>query len=315
MSTAWPRTPIRLSSSLIPALAVLGLSCPAWVLAGDALLPSRSTPVTLEVSAKLGAGPARENSGIVRSRQHADLFWMQNDSGDEPRVYPVHRDGSVYTSSREPKTPGVLIAGAINVDWEDIAVDSDGHLIVADFGNNGNDRRDLVLYYIDEPSPAAERTVVKKKLFFRYPDQTQFRAGREAFNFDAEALFTAGTTPYVLTKHRSDTQTTLYRFDSPRVHETNVLKRVGTFDVGGKVTGADASADGRHLAVITYDRIWLFERPATSDNYFAGRKWWIPYAAKQVEAVAFADDDTLILGDEDQAVLYELPLAVVRGER
>ncbi|MEM9658759.1 MAG: amidohydrolase family protein, partial [Planctomycetota bacterium] len=45
-------------------------------------------------------GTARENSGIVQSRTDADLFWMHNDSGDQPRIYPVRRDARVVGSER-----------------------------------------------------------------------------------------------------------------------------------------------------------------------------------------------------------------------
>ena len=77
-------------------------------------------PVELRPFARLGPGPAKENSGIVKSCQHADVFWMHNDSADEPRIYPIHINGEVYKSERYPGTPGVLTGGAINVDWEEI---------------------------------------------------------------------------------------------------------------------------------------------------------------------------------------------------
>lgn len=80
----------------------------------------------LDEGSALGAGPAKEHSGIVKSRNWPDVYWMHNDSGDEPRIYPVRRSGEVVKSEREPKTPGVTIAGAINVDWEDITVDDRG---------------------------------------------------------------------------------------------------------------------------------------------------------------------------------------------
>lgn len=294
------------------ACAVLFLSGVTALFAAD---PAGATAGALPVHARLGAGPARENSGIVRSRTRPDLFWMQNDSGDQPRVYPVHADGSVYTSVREPEAPGVLIAGAINVDWEDIAVDSDNHLIVGDFGNNRNDRRDLVLYYIDEPSPTAERTTVKKKLFFRYPEQTAFPAHAEQFNFDAEALFTVGTTVYILSKNRSDTRTTLYRLDDPQPHVTNVLTPVTSFDIGGKVTAADASADGRRLVVTTYERIWLFETDGDHDRWFEGRVSSLGYVVRGVEAVCFEDDAHLLLASERLASLYRVSLADLQAHR
>jgi hypothetical protein len=73
-------------------------------------------PFDLGEGRKLGKGPSREHSGIVKSRNWPDLYWMQNDSGDEPRIYPVRRDGSVYFSERDSENPGVLIGGAVNVD-------------------------------------------------------------------------------------------------------------------------------------------------------------------------------------------------------
>lgn len=287
----------------------------AMAVAAEAPRLPDTAALKLNVAAQLGSGPAKENSGIVRSRTRPNLFWMQNDSGDEPRVYPIRRDGTVYQSNRAPDVPGVLIAGAVNSDWEDIAVDSDNHLIVADFGNNPNDRRDLVLYYIDEPSPTAESTTVKKKVFFRYPAQDQFPASQDNFNFDSEALFTVGTRVYLLTKNRSDTMTQLYRFDRMEPHRTNDLTLLDSFDIGGKVTAADASPDGSRLVVTTYDAIWLFDAEAGSDNFFDGSISWLPYDAEQVEAVCFADQDTLLLGDEGRGVLYEVPVSRLKRVR
>ncbi|MGQ0528772.1 MAG: hypothetical protein ACT4PG_02955 [Panacagrimonas sp.] len=277
-----------------------------------ALKLPQASPLVLKATAKLMPGPARENSGIVRSRSTPDLFWMQNDSSDEPRIYPVRRNGSVVPSHRKPQVPGVLLGGALNVDWEAIAVDSEGHIIVGDLGNNRNDRRDLLLYYVDEPSPTAEQTVVKKKLFVRYPQQTRFPAPKDDFNYDSEGIFTVGTTVYVLTKHRSDTRTRLYRLESPQLHQTNDLVLIGSFDAGGKVTGADATADGKKLVMITYDRIWLFETEAGTDGWFDGRISWRPYQARGVEAVAFLDDETLVMASEPDAELYEVPLSALK---
>ena len=167
-----------------PFLAILVVGSVSLSIA-DAQTPAPQAPIELpkvaplrlEHGKPLGVGPAKENSGIVKSRQWPDVFWMHNDSGDEPRVYAVRRDGTVYPSDRYgTEQPGTLIGGAINVDWEDITVDNRGHLIVADSGNNYNDRRDLVLYVLPEPSPAAGRTTWIRRVFFRYPDQVQFPA-------------------------------------------------------------------------------------------------------------------------------------------
>jgi len=261
----------------------------------------------------LGEGPAKENSGIVKSRQWPDVFWMHNDSGDEPRIYPVHRDGSVYASSRYPEMPGVLIGGAINVDWEDITVDASGHVIVADFGNNGNDRRDLALYYLMEPSPDAGRTAVLRRIFFRYPEQKEFPAPDNDFNYDAEAVFSLGDDVYVCTKHRSDTLTCVYRLKVDPSIDVQVLELVDTFDVEGQATGADATSAGDKIVITTYDSLWLFEQ-VDARRPLSGPVRRLSFAPSDgdVEAVCFTDDETLILGAEAAQRIYEVPLKSFR---
>ena len=265
-------------------------------------------PVELKLIAKLGPGPVKENSGIVKSRQFADLFWMHNDSGDEPRIYPIHRNGANYEDTRYGDESGVLIGGAINVDWEDIAVDAAGHVIVADVGNNENDRRDLVLYYLDEPAPTAGRTTFRKKVFIRYPDQHDFPASRHDFNFDCEAVFTVGNTVYLLSKNRSNQDTKLYRLDDPNPDITNTLTLLGSFDVRGQAVGADCTADGHRLAVLTYTGVWLFERDTSEQNFFDGHVSWAPFPERDAEAICFADDHTLLIADETLGELYEVQI-------
>lgn len=265
--------------------------------------------VKFQFVAKLGKGPGKENSGIVKSRLQSDLFWIHNDSGDEPRVYAVHADGSDYAGSRPSDNPGALIGGAINVDWEDIAVDDAGHLIVADSGNNGNDRRDLVLYYFNEPSANATRTTVLKKLFFHYPEQKLFPAPLDDFNYDCEAIFTVDNVVHLISKARSGTEAKLYRLENPQTEVSNELKFTDKFDFQGKVVGADASPDGLRLIVITYESLWLFERTSKDQSFFAGKVSWVAHKAEQIEAVCFADDNTLLLADENRGELFSFSLS------
>lgn len=271
------------------------------------VLPTRD-PIALCKLAKLGPGPVKENSGIVKSRSTPNLFWMHNDSDDDPRVYPINALGVNYQSSRYAETPGVLIGDAINVDWEDITMDAEGNLIVADVGNNGNDRRDLVLYYLFEPAAVAGRTTLRKKVFVHYPDQRQFPAPADDFNFDCEAVFTVGNTVHLLSKQRSGTVAKLYRLDDPQPERSNPLTLVERFDFQGQAVGADATADGLRLIVVTYEALWLFERDSTDQGFFSGRISWAPYKSQQVEAVCFADEQLVYLADEDLGELFAADL-------
>jgi hypothetical protein len=204
----------------------------------------------------------------------------------------------------------VLIGGAINVDWDDIAVDSHGRLILADSGNNGNDRRDLVLYILPEPSPAAGRTTWLRRVFFRYPDQSQIPAPKENFNFDCEAIFTLGEQIYLLSKHRSDTRTTLYRFHPDRWREAEVdtLELVDRFELHDQATAADATPDGKRLVLCTYHALWLFD-VGDPEQPLRGRVAWLPFEGREeVEAACFVDDTTILIADEATGELFEVPI-------
>ncbi|MFZ4575153.1 MAG: endonuclease/exonuclease/phosphatase family protein [Phycisphaerales bacterium] len=269
-------------------------------------------PLILRPIAELGPGAKKEVSGIVRSRRDPTVFWTLNDSGDEPRVYPVRADGSVVASERYPEIPGTLIGGAINGDWEDIALDASGRLIAADCGNNSNARADLTLYFIEEPEPTEGRTSFTAKVAFRYPDQNRRPAPKDDFNFDAEAVFTVGDDVFILSKNRSDTFTKLYKLDDRATDRVNTLTYIDRFDVKGRATGADASDDGLKLAVLTYDRVWVFERADVRQSFFSGRVRSREYAYEDgksdSEAICFRDDDTLLIADESRATLYSVAL-------
>jgi len=269
--------------------------------------PVRLTPlVALE-----GATGKKEISGLVASRQWPGVFWAHNDSGDETRIYPVGRDGRLRVSARTADAPGVLVAGVANSDWEAIAVDASGHVIIGDVGNNSNGRRDLALHYVVEPEPTVGFTTVLRSVFFRYPEQTAWPAPRDDFNYDCEGIFTRGDVVYLVTKRRSDTLTRLYRLDAPQAGVVNTLTALGTFDVRGRATAADATPDGRRLAVLTYDAIWLFEaKTPGGDDWFEGSVCWLPFTgAPGAEAICFDGPDTLLIGAEERnGHLYEVPV-------
>lgn len=269
--------------------------------------------LTLHPIARLGRGAGDEISGIVRSRRDPGVFWTLNDSGDEPRVYPIRADGRVIESVRYPHLPGTYIEGAINNDWEDIALDSSGNLVVADLGNNTNARADLTLYFLPEPEPTAGRTIAMRRVLISYPTQKSRPAPKNDFNYDAEAVFTVGDEVYVLSKNRSNTGTDLYQLHDREPGVVNPLRWLGHYDIQGEVTGADASADGLRLAVLTYDSVWLFERDAVGTPFFEGRvhrrRYLLNTGESDSESICFENDETLLIADEAQGTLYRVGLS------
>lgn len=262
-------------------------------------------PVKLEPYTTFNFSDINESSAIIKSRVWDDLYWTLNDSGCNNRIFPFNKNGELYRAEwYKEKDGGIFIGNIINIDWEDMAVDNDGNIYVCDTGNNFNTRQDLAIHVLKDPIPTATgKTTATKTIKFYYPEQKEFPA--EPNNYDSEAVFWAKGKLYLLTKHRADTQTHLYRFDSVDQLKINPLTRIGTFEIGGMVTSADASIDGTKLAILTYNNIWVFE--SEEGDYFNGKISWLPINANQCEAVCF-DEDVLIITNE-QMELFKLPLS------
>jgi len=266
-------------------------------------LPDKE-PVVLQPYGKIKFNQINECSGFVKSRQFPDIFWMHNDSGDKARIFAVKKDGSLVKSKRAGGAySGVAITLAKNQDWEDITVDDDANLIIADSGNNRNRRKNLSIYFAKEPNPREKsRAKAYKKIPFHYTDQDSFPPTE--MNFDAEAVFWTQGKLYLLTKHRSNSLTKLYRFDTLNEKKSNPLTPISMFDIRGMVTAADVSSDGKKLAVLTYSGVWLFETKGGADNFFKGKISWLPIVAKQCEGICF-DGESILISNE-QRELFEL---------
>ena len=149
-----------------------------------------------------------EVSGIVQSHQPFTL-WMINDSGDEPLVYAVDTRKGLLSKHR--------LAGAENIDWEDIAIapsnaeyDSLGErsndLYIADIGDNNAKRKSIVIYRIPEPKVFASSTIAEssvEKFELSYPDGPR----------DAEAMLVDPLTGEVVIVTKRDAKARIYSCD------------------------------------------------------------------------------------------------------
>ena len=259
-----------------------------------------------------------EASGLVRSRTQDNVFWTHNDSGADAIIYATTRTGGLR---------GMFsVDNVAATDWEAITTDGRGRLFVGDFGNNGNHRRDLAVHIVDEPKVMAGQVVddlrpiqASGTLYFRYPEQETFPARRK--NFDAEALFWAESellgneTLFILTKHRSDSLTSLYRFNQTNPSDKVLdLELIAQADLGGGpkgrglVTGVAVAPKGSAIAVLTYYAVFIYEVDKPTDNYIGRRVAVIDLVAditKQVEAISWTDSG-LILSNE-QGELFLIP--------
>ena len=189
------------------------------------------------------------------------------------------------------------------------------YLYLADTGNNFNMRRNLAIYAISEIDPTAStRSAVIQKWPVHYPEQ-EFPPAN--WHFDAEALFTADGELYLITKHREFGRPTtyeaganLYRLGSRDTDRSNALVLVDSSPHITAATGADLSPDGSTLAVIAFEELWLFERPASGEQWLSAphRRILLDRSVTgQAEAIAWQDDDNLLITNEGRD-LFRLSL-------
>ena len=190
----------------------------------------------------------RESSGVVASRTHEGVFWTMEDSGP-PLLYAVDSQGRLLGSVRVPEDLGP--------DREDLSLGPCGSadcIYVADVGDNLEQRSSITIYRLPEPDPGDETTPPPEVFRLRLPDGPR----------DVEATFLLpGERFHLISKGRSDPPT-LYRYPGPLTSDsTVVLERVQRFGDGPRslarqVTGADASRNGRTVAVRTYETLDFF---------------------------------------------------------
>ena len=313
---------------------------------GDEIEPVDPWETLLQHVTTASHPPLNEISGIIRSQTYPDVWWVHNDSGDVPRLFAINAQGQPimpgwlentyyaqeFLEGKQP-WPGIPILNSANVDWEDIAI-ADGKLYIADVGNNGNARRDLGVYVLNEPNPRAiDRAKPTKFIPIRYPDQDSYPPAD--WNFDCEAVFVHSGKLYFLTKYRADRRwdkitygTSLYRLDTAHTDTENELSLVSRLDDLRIVpTAADLSTDGRRLAVLSYDGVWVFQAPdavdgtevigaadssnhspdspVPSDGWLDGQVHRVelpPHQLKQAEAICWDDDNTLRITNEQRDI-------------
>lgn len=268
--------------------------------------------VELKTAAKLNLKQVPECSALWASTLHPGVFWTLSDSGNKPEIVPVRADGSPVIGPTGLWS-GVTLKGLKNADWEALTADGQGFLIVGDVGNNLSRRKELAFYIFKEPAVGAKEVAEFRKVAFTWPDQTVYPDPE--ISHDCEAIFFVRGKLYLLTKHRRDTLTDLWRADLPATGAQATLTKLARFDAKGMVTDASVSPDGKRLAILTYRMAWVFDLPPTGEAFFQGPAKVAPLSPPllswQVEGCAWLDAQTLLIGSE-QGDLFKLPLAALK---
>jgi len=249
-------------------------------------------------------------------------FWAHNDHGNRARLFRLGREGQALGR--------VIVKGATNIDWEDMArmpLDTGGCLLVADIGDNLGRREEVYIKFIPEPAADAREALVAGHLVFRYPDGPRDAEGLAYDQRDRQI--------YVLSKR--ETPPALYRLPAPSrcagspLEQPVMAERVGevelppppmsTFFEGPRralgfnlPTGLDITADGQRLAVLSYGAVFVFDRGPEERwedalQRYPGRRVLPPM--EQAEAIIVSSDGSLAVvaseGRRGQMVHITLP--------
>ncbi len=197
-----------------------------------------------------------------------------------------------------------------NNDWEDVAK-SEAFLFLGDMGNNEGERKNLAIHVIPIKDINKNSTTIKSigTINFYYPEQNEFDVSKK-HNFDCEAILYHNQQIYLFTKNRLDDKTNLYAL--PAKPGNYAAKLIGSFEVGGRITGADISDDGKKIALLGYNKksdcfLWTFNG-FTGDNFFTGKsqKYTLGQYAHvgQMEGVAFKDNSSVFISSEEIANVF-----------
>ena len=247
-------------------------------------------PEGLQQIGTIQAASLRESSGVVVSDKNPQILWSHGD-GRRPALYAMDRSG---------KSVGVvMVAGVLLHDWEDIASDHNGHLYVADIGNNDSLRTSLAVYEIPEPDPAALPKEVKA-----------IRSWKLSFPknpFDAESLFIWQDQGYVISKVFNNAKASLYRFPLKTTSEPVVLERVSKLRVDSPVTGADISRDGKKIGLVSKAGAAILDVSNGFEGLAETKPVWMKFRHEHVEGCAFAQEGLILTAESREIFLVTAP--------
>lgn len=216
----------------------------------------------------------KEGSGIADSKLNPGNIWVEEDSGNPPQIILVKYDGTLVKK--------IYMEGAVNRDWEDMALYNDT-IYVADIGDNNQVYKSYTFYSFPEPSSTMDTVKNIKTVSFIYPDGSH---DAEAFLLDRKTLDI-----YIITKR--DNPSRIYKLSYPYAALVNTVAFVGTLNYTG-VVSATASNDEKEVIVKTYFGLNYYNRNNSQSiiDCLMQSPRSLPYIAEpQGEAVCFAQNN------------------------
>ncbi len=193
-----------------------------------------------------------------------DQLWTHLDGGNEDKLFQIDTlTGEIIHS--------VIVVGADNIDWEELAEDEE-YLYLGDFGNNNGNRMDLKVYKIKK-TDLSQNAVVPEVIAFSFSDQVDFTPAHNANNYDCEAFFAHGDSLHLFSKNWVDFKTRHYVL--PKTSGTQIAELRDSMNVQGYITAADITEQGE-IVLLGYSIVgnafmWLFF-DYQDGQFFSGNK-------------------------------------------
>jgi hypothetical protein len=234
-----------------------------------------------------------EASGLEITKE--GNLWTHNDGG-APMLFCIDQNGAVKKS---------LQLNHPNSGWEDLTVDANGNFYIGAFGNNKNDKRELKIYKIPNPDSITEKVFTAEIIKYHYKDQHTFPPSNAGKNFDMDAFAASGDKLFLFTKNRTTPFTGYTKvYSLPQTPGTYDITPIDSIYLGSGpmmdhwVTGADISDDGKTLALLSHQCVWIIKDFA--DNHFSsGSITRINFNHLSHKAgLCFVNDHELVIVDE-----------------
>jgi len=233
--------------------------------------------------------------------------WSHNDHENTDSIYSFKmNDLSNITRTINLNMP--------NSDWEDMATDQEGNLYVGDFGSFSNS--DLHILKLPDPNSFSGAVTSVEKIKFTYP-----LAGIK----DMEAMIVVGDSIYLFSKQIDTMENSnlaegkTYVFSIPKVPApgagtylaklTNSIYTRLVIDIlpgDYRVTAADISPDNKVLALLCYNRLWIFSCFEGTD-FFGGTSRYVDFVHNQKEGIAFRNNHELFITKEGKIGSESIP--------
>ncbi len=248
-----------------------------------------------------------EASGLVHSRSNSMYFWSHNDSGGDPTLFLLSRDGA--------EAMRLDFNGAQNVDWEEIAIgpgpdDNLQYLYAGDIGDNNAVRGTYTIYRTPEPDLNVAN--LPSNLSLESSEYETINYNYEDGARDAEAMFVEPSTKDIYLISKREPSVILYRIPFPQsTTEINTAERVMVLPFTF-ITAADISPSGNEVLIKNYLNIYHWRKVGTEtlEELLSTQPNRLNYSREpQGEAIAWDTDETKYYtlsesNGKDPVVLY-----------